>query len=148
MVVVPAARAHLDAIDAIEQECYSTPWSRETLARELADADVTGFVAMTEAAAAYAVVGYTFMRRSFDEGHIENIAVDPAARGRGAASALMDALVAWAQENDLASIALEVRQGNRAAMALYHKYAFRVDGYRRNYYTNPSEDAVLMRKTL
>jgi ribosomal-protein-alanine N-acetyltransferase len=45
-------------------------------------------------------------------------------------------------------LALEVRQGNRAAMKLYHKYGFTVEGYRRDYYKDPNEDAVLMRKIL
>jgi len=133
----------LDAIDAIEQDCYSTPWSRETLASELLDENIVGFVARDQA-----VLGYTFMRHGFGEGHIENIAVAPAAQRRGVASYLMEALLAWAQVHSLASIMLEVRQGNRAAMALYHKYGFKIEGYRRAYYTDPSEDAVLMRLNL
>lgn len=169
MLIVAATLEHLNAIHAIEEECYSTPWSRETLARELTDPSVTAFAAQELTGpnvAAFAtekltgpnvaglpvpdgcVAGYTFMRRSFDEGHIENIAVSPAARGRGIASRLMEALLAWAGTNGLTSVALEVRQGNRAAMGLYHKYGFRVEGYRRDYYTNPSEDAVLMRKNI
>jgi len=137
---------HLNAIAAIEEVSFSTPWSDETLAGELADSNVVGFVAITDMPPA--VIGYTFMRRSFEEGHIENIAVLPLYRGLGVASALMDALFEWATAHGLESIILEVRQGNRAAMALYHKFGFKIESYRRNYYTNPTEDAILMRKIL
>jgi ribosomal-protein-alanine N-acetyltransferase len=143
MTVTAATIQHLDAITAIEEDCFSSPWSRNTLADELRDASVAGYVALCPY-----VIGYTFMRCIFDEGHIENIAVMPAFRGRGAASQLMDALLSHAAQKDLAAIILEVRQGNRAAMKLYHKYGFYIEAYRRNYYTDPAEDAVLMRKQL
>ncbi|MCL2363889.1 MAG: ribosomal protein S18-alanine N-acetyltransferase [Defluviitaleaceae bacterium] len=147
IVVLPATLGDLDAIEAIEQDCFSTPWSRETLAIELSDANIVGFVARG-LADSQEVLGYTFMRHGFSEGHIENIAVSPAAQRCGIASYLIEALLTWARENALTSIMLEVRQGNRAAMALYHKYGFKIEGYRRAYYTDPPEDAVLMRNYL
>jgi len=144
--IVPATLDDVEAIEAIEQDCFSTPWSRETLAFELLDANIVGFTARI--APTLDIVGYTFMRHGFNEGHIENIAVAPAAQGCGVASYLMEALHTWAVENALTTIALEVRQGNRAAMALYHKFGFKIEGYRRAYYSDPPEDAVLMRLNL
>jgi len=143
VVVVPATLDDLDAIEAIELDCYSTPWSRQTLTFELMDANIVGLVARDDV-----VLGYTFMRHGFGEGHIESIAVAPSAQRRGVASYLMEALLVWARENALTTIALEVRQGNRAAMTLYHKYGFKIEGYRRGYYVDPIEDAILMRLNL
>jgi len=141
MLAIPATLAHLDEIARIEQDSYSTPWSREILRKELTGENIVGFVVLHPT-----VVGYAFMRLSFEEGHIESIAVAPDARQQGVASYLMQTLIAYATENIVTSLALEVRQGNRPAMALYHKFGFIVEGYRRGYYTNPSEDAILMRK--
>jgi len=161
ITVTPATLDDVEAIETIERDCYSTPWSRETLAFELLDANIVSLVARYSGATHFPnaghrqvasqtldIVGYTFMRHGFGEGHIENIAVAPAAQGRGIASYLMEALLAWAEANALTSIMLEVRQGNRAAMALYHKYGFKIEGYRRAYYKDPPEDAVLMRLNL
>jgi ribosomal-protein-alanine N-acetyltransferase len=74
--------------------------------------------------------------------------VAPTCRKKGVASLLMDALVEEAMVREMIGMTLEVRQGNRAAMALYHKYGFAVSGYRRDYYRDPNEDAVLMFKNL
>ena len=113
------------------------------MAQEIADNAIIGFAALSPEG----VVGYAFMRLSFEVGHIENIAVSPAAQGRGVASRLMEALLTSVADT-LEAIVLEVRQGNRAAMALYHKFGFRIEGYRRGYYTDPPEDAVLMRRNI
>jgi ribosomal-protein-alanine N-acetyltransferase len=151
MLITPATPAYLCAICSVEEECFSTPWSAETLAYEINDNNVIHFLALDNDLT-HTLAGYTFMRHSygdnFNEGHIENIAVAPAFRGRGVASLLMDALLAEAASRKITAVKLEVRQGNRAAMALYHKYGFKIEGYRRDYYHDPREDAILMCKEL
>jgi ribosomal-protein-alanine N-acetyltransferase len=139
MKIIPVTSNHLDAICAIEDECYSDPWSKNIFMQELNDKHVIAYAAWDAA-----LVGYTFMRHIINEGHIQNIAVAAKFRGRGIASLLMGALLAEAAAREMIGITLEVRQGNRAAMALYHKYGFIVEGYRRDYYRDPNEDAVIM----
>jgi ribosomal-protein-alanine N-acetyltransferase len=143
MRISPVLVEHLDAIYNLECECYSDPWSKKTFRQEIDNPHVVGFVALDPIP-----VGYTFMRLTMDEGHIENIAVSPDCRKRGIASLLMDALLVEANNRNLIGLTLEVRQGNRKAMALYHKYGFIVSGYRRDYYRDPYEDAVIMWKHL
>jgi ribosomal-protein-alanine N-acetyltransferase len=81
-----------------------------------------------------------------NEGHINNIAVDEPYRRLGVGSLLMDKLFELAHEKEMIGLTLEVRIGNRAAMGLYHKYGFKVDGIRKNYYADTKEDAAVMWK--
>jgi len=142
VTIIPATPVHVQAISDIENDSYSTPWSYENIAVAVCDTNMINYAAVNPDGT---LAGYAFMRHSFEIGHIENIAVAHNHRGKGIASLLMDTLFTQAQKRSMEGITLEVRQGNRAAMALYHKYGFKVEGYRRGYYKDPTEDAVIMR---
>ena len=79
-----------------------------------------------------------------DEGYITNVAVSPDFRRQGIARALIEALLAKARENGLAFVTLEVRESNAPAIALYTGAGFEPVGKRKNFYSNPTENAVLM----
>jgi len=146
MNIQPATFAHLHAIHAVECECFSDPWSLGAFSQDLNNIHIIALVAMDEEQPVPTLAGYTFMRHLVEDGHIDNIAVAPAYRRMGVASLLMKALLCEAKKRGMEKITLEVRQGNRAAMALYHKYGFIPVGYRRNFYRDPNEDAVIMQK--
>jgi ribosomal-protein-alanine acetyltransferase len=95
-----------------------------------------------------ALAGFLIARHLAPDWELENIVVAPAVRRMGIGMQLLDTLLVQARQNDSASIFLEVRESNTAARRLYEKLAFRENGRRRAYYTNPSEDAVLYSKTL
>jgi ribosomal-protein-alanine N-acetyltransferase len=101
------------------------------------------FVAIDEQGA---VAGYAMMWHVVNEGHINNIAVSEAHRRMGVGSLLMDKLFEEARRLEMIGLTLEVRVGNRAAMGLYNKYGFKVEGLRKNYYTDTKEDAAIMWK--
>ena len=82
-----------------------------------------------------------------DEGYITNIAVTAAARRNGIATALMEKMLGYARQNKLKMMSLEVRQSNETAINFYCSYGFEIVGYRKNYYTNPTEDGHIMTKT-
>jgi ribosomal-protein-alanine N-acetyltransferase len=82
------------------------------------------------------------------EGYITNVAVAPRFRRLGVATALLGALLSYAKENGLLFITLEVRESNRAARLLYGGLGFTDEGTRRNFYTDPAEDAIIMTKHL
>jgi len=132
--------AHLQQVYDIESHSFSDPWALDEILWEIKSAIC--HVAIINGQ----VAGYTVMRHIIDEGHILNIAVHEDYRGSGIGSALMEGLIATAHTREMASITLEVRIGNRAAMALYHKYGFKVEGYRRGFYSYPTEDAAIMWK--
>jgi ribosomal-protein-alanine N-acetyltransferase len=133
---------HLDEVHAIEERSFITPWSKTSIYEDFINPHAYYFIAVDEQARR--IVGYASMWHVVNEGQINNIAVDEAFRRCGAGAALMDAMVALAKEKEMIGLTLEVRMGNRAAMALYHKYGFKAEGIRKNYYTDTNEDAVIM----
>ena len=128
----------------IEKECFSSPWSYESFAQELANRMAVYFVAVSSKKC----VGYMGMHHIIDEGYITNIAVTSSARRNGIATALMERMLAYAEDNGLRMMSLEVRQSNETAIRFYQSYGFEIVGYRKNYYTNPTEDGHIMTKIL
>ena len=82
------------------------------------------------------------------EAEIESLAVAPASRRRGLAWQLLSALVAELRHSSVAELWLEVRASNAAAISLYRGFGFAETGRRPEYYSNPAEDAILMRLLL
>lgn len=139
-VIVPMDRSHLSQIAALEQECFSQPWSQAALEEELYNPQASFIVAEDGEGG---VLGYAGLQVILDEGYIANIAVEQAARRHGVASALLDVFCRFGQAH-LAFLTLEVRASNQAAIALYRKYGFEEAGRRKNYYSQPKEDGIIM----
>jgi [ribosomal protein S18]-alanine N-acetyltransferase len=90
------------------------------------------------------VVGFLASRVTIDELHINNIATHPGFRRMGVGRALMETAIEQSRNFGASRCVLEVRAGNASAQALYARLCFRVIGRRRDYYTNPMEDALVM----
>ncbi len=135
----------LDAVASIEAECFSEPWSRQAFADVLYRDDVMLLIAGTDDCPA---AGYVCMYMAADEGEITNVAVRSDHRGAGIGGALMEDLAVRAKEHGIERIFLEVRESNEPAIALYRKYDFEQNGLRKNFYRNPTENAILMVKDL
>ena len=140
--IVPMDRGHIPQIAALERECFSMPWSERLLEDALFDPQASFLVADDGEGN---VLGYAGLHAILDEGYIDNIAVEPAARRHGVASALLDVFCRYGAAN-LAFLSLEVRASNQAAISLYEKFGFREVGRRRGYYQNPKEDALILTK--
>jgi len=138
--IVPMDRSHLEQIAQLEKTCFSTPWSCAMLEEELYNPHASFIVADDGEGG---VLGYAGLHAVLDEGYIDNVAVEPAARRHGVASALLDVFCRFGEAN-LAFLTLEVRASNQAAIALYEKHGFRQAGLRKGYYQDPREDAVIM----
>lgn len=143
-IIRNAAIEDIGALEELERLCFSTPWTAEQLSSQMPD----GEREFLTADCGGALVGYVGMMHVLDEGYISNVAVAPSARRQGIGSALIDELLNRAEALSLSFVTLEVRQGNEPAKALYEKHGFQAVGVRRNYYTQPKEDAVLMTKFL
>ena len=141
--IVPMTADHLDQVAALEQVCFTQPWSRNMLAEEL-DNDLSAFlVALDEEEQ---VLGYAGVQVVLDEGYITNVAVAPQFRRRGVAGKLLKVFLDFAAANHLAFLTLEVRASNAGAIALYEGLGFSQAGRRKNYYEHPREDAIIMTK--
>ncbi|MEG0768205.1 MAG: ribosomal protein S18-alanine N-acetyltransferase, partial [Clostridia bacterium] len=79
-----------------------------------------------------------------DEAHVTNIAVHPSARGKGYGEAVTRALMQLASDTGMIWMTLEVRRSNLVAQNLYHKVGFVDVGYRKRYYEDNREDALIM----
>ena len=138
MTVVPMEERHLAALAEIEKACFHAPWSADMLREELGK----GLFLVAEQDGA--VAGYVGCQTVLDEGYITNVAVSPACRRQGIGRALVGALASHARGQGLSFVTLEVRASNAPALALYEGAGFRRVGVRKNFYTAPAEDAVLM----
>lgn len=138
MTVVPMAECHLAALAEIEKACFHAPWS-EAMLREELDKGIF-LVAERDGQA----VGYVGCQTVLDEGYITNVAVSPNCRRQGIGRALIEELARRARAQGLSFVTLEARASNASAIALYEGAGFGRVGVRKNFYTAPSEDAVLM----
>ena len=136
--------SHLDDVYIIETECFSHPWSRQSLENELNNETSLFLVAKEE----NEVIGYIGMSIVIDEGYIFNVAVRESYRNKGVATALINELVTYGKKNNFSFITLEVRESNLPAISLYSKFGFIKAGERKDYYSNPKENAILLTKYL
>ncbi len=141
--IVPMELKHIDGVIEVEETTFSIPWTREDFVREVSqNAMAIYYVAMD----GETVVGYAGMWHVINEGHITNVAVLHDYRRQGIGDLFMEKLTEIALEREMIGITLEVRMNNRAAQGLYHKYGFKPEGIRKNYYADTKEDAVIMWK--
>ena len=133
----------LAEVAKLERTCFSEPWSEQSL-RLLIGERAVGFAAFVDGRLA----AYAGMLCVLDEGQITNIATYPEFRRQGLARMLLDAIDEYSYENGIAFLSLEVRDSNTAARTLYASCSWREAGARKNFYKLPTEDAVIMTKTL
>lgn len=130
---------HLPALAALERICFAEPWSEAALAEELRNPAARFTVAVIKDE----VAGYMGFHHVLEEGAVANLAVFPAHRRQGVARALLTELKAWAAQNGVCRITLEVRVSNAPAVALYEGMGFVRVGTRPGFYARPAEDAAL-----
>lgn len=136
---------HLAAVAVIEQESFSVPWSYEVFL-EIAENPISYFyVAVNDE---NKICGFCGMYLIDRESQILNIAVSNTHRNRGIGRALLQKMIDDSITLGAESILLEVRESNRAARNLYENFGFDFCGKRKNYYTNPTEDALVLLKMI
>lgn len=138
-----AQPCHLEEMEEIEELCFSMPWTLDQLRSQLKDAQHECIAALDENGR---VLGYVGMMCVLDEGYISNVAVHPDVRRQGIGDRLIERLTELAGQRAMAFVTLEVRAGNQPAISLYQKHGFLPVGRRKNYYSLPREDAILMTK--
>jgi [ribosomal protein S18]-alanine N-acetyltransferase len=132
----------LDGVLEIESLSFNNPTTREWYERELQRPDVCCIYILRTPE--YPVAGFCAFWRIASEMHINNLAVRPELRGSGLGSVLLQASLDAAAGMGASSATLEVRRSNVAARRLYARAGFREAGVRRNYYTQPVEDALVL----
>lgn len=142
MIIETMNAAHVAQIAQLEKICFSDPWSEKSVASELNNPLALWLTAVE----GERVTGYIGSQTVMDETDMMNVAVHPDFRRRGIAEALVNELVARLKSRESRSLTLEVRASNLSAITLYEKLGFSQIGRRKNYYRNPREDALILRK--
>lgn len=142
MIITEFTEHYLNEVVAIENRSFTHPWSRDSFLSQLKKESSHMFVAIDNDK----VVGYAVMENVLDEGSLLIIAVDEPYRRKGVAKALFNKLEQVADNEKLQFITLEVRSTNSGAIVLYESLGFEKVALRKNYYSKPTEDAVIMTK--
>ena len=142
MIIAKMNENHVPQIAELEKVCFNDPWSENSIASELQNDLALWLVALEN----NEVIGYVGSQTVLDGSDMMNIAVSPDHRRKGVAEKLIDELVYQLKERKSRCLILEVRASNAPAINLYTKLGFVEIGCRRNYYRNPREDALILRK--
>ena len=142
MMIVPMNESHVAQVAELEKICFSDPWSEKSVASELSNPLSCWLVAEEDGQ----VAGYVGSQTVIDESDMMNVAVHPDHRRKGIAEKLVVELVEALKKRESHCLTLEVRASNEPAKALYEKLGFVRVGLRKNYYRNPKEDALILRK--
>ncbi len=134
---VPAVARH-------ERQLFSDPWPAQIFREDVDSTFSYPFVAEVDGE----IAGYAILWVGVDEGHLTNIAVVKKFQRKSIAKRLLTYILRLAASLELAQIILEVRPTNQAAIRLYESYGFERLATRKDYYRNPVEDCLVMRKLI
>lgn len=140
VLIRPASDGDLAALATLEAASFSVPWNEAALAGHLRASYTLSLLLLEEDRP----VGYLLAGFSPPEGELYRVAVLPEARRRGYGRRLLEAFFREAEERDVYTLYLEVRESNEAAIALYRCAGFRPVFLRENYYREPTEAALVM----
>jgi ribosomal-protein-alanine N-acetyltransferase len=147
--VEPAGHDDVEALAALERRCYTHPWTLRGFRDALRRGD-RGHVLLARAPERpdpeRGILAYCVIENAADELHIHNLAVRPESRGGGLGRLLLHLALSIGARRGAQVALLEVRESNRAAIELYRSAGFVPVALRRNYYSQPAEDALVLRK--
>ena len=143
MIFAKMTEEHVAQVAQLEKICFgSAAWSENSITSEL-DNELALWIVAEDAGK---VLGYVGSQTVCNETDMMNVAVSPEYRRQGIAEALVTDLVEKLRKRESHSLTLEVRASNDPAIGLYEKLGFAQVGRRKNYYRNPREDALILRK--
>lgn len=143
---VPFMPERIAEVMAVEQRIYPFPWTPGNFA----DALTSGYSGWIWEGGDGSAIAYGVAMLAVDEAHLLNLGVDPGYQRQGHGARMLDWMAQTMREYGAASMLLEVRPSNVAALHLYRNYGFRTIGRRRGYYPgyHGREDALVMRTSL
>lgn len=139
-IIRKMAESDLPFVAGIEKECFSSPWTEDGLRNELSNPQAEFYVLECDGT----VAAYMGMHIVLDECYIANVAVSKDFRKRGFGQKLVENAITVCADKGCSFITLEVRVSNLAAIALYEKCGFIPMGERKNFYSHPTENALIM----
>lgn len=141
LIIRKAEEKDIKEIAKLETVCFRDPWSEESVRYDAVENKLSFYIV---AEIGGQVAGYIGVWKILNEGHITNVAVAPEHRRKHVASAMMEILLEVLEKENIDSCTLEVRASNSAAIKLYEKYGFKIEGIRPGYYEDNGENAFIM----
>jgi ribosomal-protein-alanine N-acetyltransferase len=142
VTITTMRRRHLRNVLRIEEQTSSTPWSLGLFLAEVRRDERDYIVALSDDDER--VLGFAGLLYVVDEGHVTTVSVDPKVQRGRIGTRLMLELARRAITRGSDSITLEVRASNKPALALYRRFGFAPSGVRKDYYKDPTEDALVL----
>ena len=140
--IKPLTEEYVDQVCVLEEEAFSMPWHRESFLEMILNKDACYLVGLMEEE----VVASCGLRNIVGDGEITNVVTKSSARGRGIGEQMLLKLLEEGTAMGVEAFTLEVRKSNDAAIHLYEKLGFVTEGIRKNFYEDPTEDALIMWK--
>jgi ribosomal-protein-alanine N-acetyltransferase len=137
-----ADNGDLDQVVELEARCFTNPWTREMLVRELSESNVAHVFVLR--LPGRRVAAFCSCWIVVDELHVNTLVVDLPYRRQGLGVTLMRWVIDQAVRQGVRRATLEVRESNEAARRLYEVLGFQVVARRPKYYSQPEEDALLL----
>ncbi|MBE6846289.1 MAG: ribosomal-protein-alanine N-acetyltransferase [Ruminococcus sp.] len=142
--ILIAGQEDIPEIVKIEEKYIPDGWSEKGFSDWLKNKNTVIFKAVEDGE----IIGFVNGSWVLDEAELLNIAVVEKSRRKGVAAMLLEALEKFLREENAGKIFLEVREQNHVAISFYEKNGFEKNGLRKNYYSNPRDNGVLMMKKI
>lgn len=140
MIIRKMSEEDLESVSIIERENFSQPWSKEDFRTATMNTNNLYLVVEIDGE----IVGYCGYWGVIGEANIYNVAVKEEFRRRHIGYRMLSDLINKGMYNNITAFTLEVRCSNTSAIRLYERLGFINRGTRKDFYTKPNEDAVIM----
>lgn len=140
MIIRKMEERDITEVAAIEEETFSSPWSADSFSKESKNKNNIYLVVEDNGE----IIGYCGLWGVVGEGQITNVAVRKDNRNRGVGRIMLTKLLELGVNQGLESFTLEVRESNKSALHIYQSLGFYSVGIRKDFYTEPTENAVIM----
>ena len=142
VIIKPLTEEYVDQVCVLEEEAFSMPWHRESFLEMIANENACYLVALV----GEEVVASCGLRHIVGEGEITNVVTKSTMRGKGIGRKILLQLLEEGAKMGARDFTLEVRVSNTPAIHLYESLGFVSEGVRKNFYEEPTEDALIMWK--
>ena len=142
LIIKPLTEEFVDQVCVLEEEAFSMPWHRESFLEMIQNPNACYLVGLVEGEA----VASCGLRNIVGDGEITNVVTQGSMRGQGIGKQMLLKLLEEGRKMGVEAFTLEVRKSNYTAIGLYEKLGFVTEGVRKNFYEDPTEDALIMWK--
>ena len=142
LVIKPLTEEYVDQVCVLEEEAFSMPWHRESFLEMIENENACYLVGLL----GEEVVASCGLRHIVGEGEITNVVTKNTMRGMGIAKQMLLQLLEEGSKMGAKEFTLEVRVSNAPAIHVYESLGFVTEGVRKNFYEEPTEDALIMWK--